>query len=195
VVGGGCSICQLAAVPLGSTAIALVTANSVLLWNYSHLLKYSGILGNVVVATVIALLIFMGSVVAGKPFAMLYPIGFLFCYALARELVWDIHDVEGDRTQGIVTVANHWGDRIAFQMVWILIAMLVVSMPIALILLPMVHTIGFTFFTLTMLAMFGAMLVPYQQRGSDRSYENLIFWERIGLLFGVLGLLGTAPAT
>jgi geranylgeranylglycerol-phosphate geranylgeranyltransferase len=185
----------VAAVPLGSTAIALVTANSVLLWNYSHLLKYSGILGNVVVATVIALLIFMGSVVAGKPFAMLYPIGFLFCYALARELVWDIHDVEGDRTQGIVTVANHWGDRIAFQMVWILIAMLVVSMPIALILLPMVHTIGFTFFTLTMLAMFGAMLVPYQQRGSDRSYENLIFWERIGLLFGVLGLLGTAPAT
>jgi geranylgeranylglycerol-phosphate geranylgeranyltransferase len=185
----------MAAVPLGKTAIALVAVNIVLLWNYSHLLKYSGTLGNVVVATVIALLIFLGSVVAGKPFAMLYPIGFLFCYALARELVWDIHDVEGDRTQGIVTVANHWGNRIAFQMVWILMAVLVMSMPIALALLPMVHPIGFTFFTLIMLVTFGAVLVPYQQQSCDRSYENLIFWERIGLLFGVLGLLGTAPAT
>ena len=86
----------------------------VLLWNYSHILTYSGLLGNAIVAASVAALIFLGSLVAARPGAMLYPICFLFCYILAKEIVWDVHDPEGDRSQGIVTIANRWGTQTAF---------------------------------------------------------------------------------
>ncbi len=83
----------VAAVPLGVYALLLVAVTTVLLWHYSHLLAYSGILGNVVVAITVAALIFLGSLVADRPFAMIYPTGFLFCYSLAKEIIWDISDL------------------------------------------------------------------------------------------------------
>jgi geranylgeranylglycerol-phosphate geranylgeranyltransferase len=187
-------IALMAAIPLGQSAFILVVVSVLLLWNYSHLLKYSGILGNLIVATIIALLILLGCFAVGQPFAMLYPIGFLFCYAFARELIWDVHDVEGDRALGIATVANLWGVKTAFRWVWRLLILLAVSMPIALIMLPMAHPIWFMVCTTVMLISFAVMLVGYQTAQSERAYERLIFWERIGLLFGVAGLLGTAPA-
>jgi geranylgeranylglycerol-phosphate geranylgeranyltransferase len=110
-------VCALgAAIPLGLYPFVLVAFSIPWLWNYSHLLEYSGIVGNVLVAAIIAELIFLGSLVAHKPFAMLYPLGFLFCYAFVRELIWDVHDAEGDRQLGIVTVANRWGEQTAFKL-------------------------------------------------------------------------------
>jgi geranylgeranylglycerol-phosphate geranylgeranyltransferase len=187
-------VCALiAAIPLGLYAFILVAVSSVLLWHYSHLLKYSGLLGNAIVATIIAFLILLGSLVAGKPLAMLYPLGFLFCYALARELIWDVHDAEGDLCQGIVTVANRWGERTAFLITWGLIGVLIASIPIALVLLPMAHPLLFAIFSSIMLLSFGIPLFLYQKQPSESNCERLVFWERIGMLLGVIGLLGTAP--
>jgi geranylgeranylglycerol-phosphate geranylgeranyltransferase len=186
-------VCALiAGIPLGRYALGLVAVSTFLLWNYSHLLKYSGILGNLIVAIIIALLILLGSVVAGKPWAMLYPMGFLFCYAFAREIIWDVHDAEGDRSQGIATVANLWGANTAFQFAWGLLGLLMGSIPIALF-LPMGHAGLFVFFTMLMLLCFGIPLVLYQRQQSETSYQQLVRWERAGLLLGILGLLGTAP--
>jgi geranylgeranylglycerol-phosphate geranylgeranyltransferase len=187
-------VCALgAAISLGFYPFVLVAVSILLLWNYSHLLKYSGIVGNVLVAAIIAELIFLGSLVAHKPFAMLYPLGFLFLYALARELIWDVHDTDGDRQIGIVTVANRWGEQTAFRIAWGLISALLASIPVALFVLSMVHPLLFAIFACAMLLSFGIMLIPYQQQRSARTYERFVFWERIGMLFGVLGLLGTAP--
>lgn len=184
----------IAAIPLGRCAVGLVGVSILLLWNYSHLLKVSGILGNLIVAIVIALLILLGSIVAGRPWAMLYPMGFLFLYALARELVWDVHDAEGDRKQGIVTVANHWGMPIAFYLTWGLLGLLLGSIPLAL-LLPMAHAGWFVTFTLLMLLCFAIPLWLYQQQQHEVDYQRLVSWERLGLLIGILGLFGTiAPA-
>jgi geranylgeranylglycerol-phosphate geranylgeranyltransferase len=183
----------IAAIPLGLYSFILVAVSIVLLWNYSHLLTYSGILGNVLVAVIIAFLILLGSLVVGKPFAMSYPVGFLFCYALARELIWDVHDAEGDRDYGIVTVANRWGEQTAFSIAWGLIGVLSASIPVVLVGLPMVYPLLFAAFSSVMLLIFATTLLPYQQQHSERTYERFIFWERIGMLLGVLGLLGAAP--
>ncbi|OKH23018.1 ubiquinone biosynthesis protein UbiA [Hydrococcus rivularis NIES-593] len=183
----------IAAIPLGLYSFILVAVSIVLLWNYSHLLIYSGILGNVLVAAIIAFLILLGSLVAGKPFAMIYPLGFLFCYALARELIWDVHDAKGDRDYGIITVANRWGEQTAFSIAWVLIGVLSASIPVSLIGLPMAHPLLFAAFSSVMLLIFGTTLFPYQQQPSERTYERFVFWERIGMLLGVLGLLGAAP--
>lgn len=186
------SFALIAAIPLGKSAFGLVMVSILPLWNYSHILRYSGILGNLVVATMIALLILLGSIVAGRPLAMLYPMGFLFCYALARELIWDVHDAEGDRRQGIVTIANYWGTAAAFLLAWGLLGLLMGSIPIALW-LPMTHAGWFVTFTVLMLFCFCIPLKFYQQQQSETRYQQLVLWERLGLLLGIVGLLGTAP--
>jgi len=183
----------LAAVPLGLYPFILVTVSTALLWNYSHLLTYSGIVGNVVVATIIAALIFLGSLVADRPLAMLYPIWFLFCYALAKEIIWDVHDAKGDRSQGIVTVANRWGAPVAFSITWGLLGVLMGSIPVALHLLPMAHPLLFAVFSLVALLSLGTALARYQQQPSAIAYQRLVLWERLSVVFGVLALLATAP--
>ncbi|HIK53975.1 MAG TPA: geranylgeranylglycerol-phosphate geranylgeranyltransferase [Synechococcales cyanobacterium M55_K2018_004] len=183
----------IAAIPLGIIPLILVAVNTILLWNYSHLLKVSGILGNLIVATTISLLIFLSSVVAGRPFVMLYPTGFLFCYALMREVLMDIHDAEGDRAQGIVTIANRWGDRTAFRIIWGLLAGLAISLPLALWLLPMRHGLLFGAFASVLLLSFAIPLVSFQRHHTAAAYQRLLLWERLGMLLGAIGLLGAAP--
>lgn len=182
----------LAAIPLGLYPLILVAASSIMLWNYSHILTYSGILGNLMVAASVAALILLGSLVADRPGAMLYPIGFLFCYILAKEIVWDIHDIEGDRAQGIVTVANRWGSQTAFLIAWGLLGMLMISIPMAFLWLPMAHPLLFIIFSPIVPISLTITLRRYQQQGSSEAYKGLIIWGRLGMLLGVIGLLGTA---
>ena len=183
----------VAAIPLGLYPFILVAINISLLWNYSHLLIYSGILGNVIVSAVVASILFLGGLVADHPFAMLYPTGFAFFYILAKEIIWDVHDTVGDRAQGIVTVANCWGAATAFFIVWGLIGALMGSIPLALVLLPMQHPILFAVFAPIMLLSLGAATARFQQQRSASAYTGFILWERLSVLFGVIGLLGTAP--
>lgn len=190
VVLFGCA--AIAAIPLGVYPFILVAGSTVLLWNYSHLLAYNGIFGNIIVAGTIAALIFLGSLVARRPFAMLYPMGFLFCYALAKEIIWDVHDAEGDRTQGIVTVADRWGNKTAFAIAWGLLGVLMGSIPVALRLLSMAHPLLFATFSAIALLSLGMALAHYQQQRSESAYQKFNFWERLGTALGVIALLGTA---
>lgn len=182
----------IVAIPLGLYPFILVAVSIVLLWNYSHILTYSGILGNAIVAASVAALIFLGSLVAARPWGMLYPICFVFCYILAKEIVWDVHDTEGDRAQGIVTIANRWGSRTAFIIAWGLLSILMVSIPIALLLLPMAYPLLFIIFSPIVPLSLAIALIRYQQQRSLEAYRRLSLWGRWGMLLGVIGLLGTA---
>ena len=183
---------SIVTIPLGLYPFILVAVSIVLLWNYSRILTYSGILGNAIVATSVAALIFLGSLVANRPWAMLYPICFLFCYILAKEIVWDIHDKEGDRAQGIVTIANRWGTQTAFFIAWALLGILMISIPIAFWLLPMAHPFLFIIFSPIVPISLAIALRRYQQQRSLETYKGLSLWGRLGMLLGVIGLLGTA---
>lgn len=183
----------IATIPLGVYPLVLVAVTIALLWNYSHILLFNGILGNFLVALVVAALIFLGSLVAGRPFAMLYAMGFLFCYTLAKEIIWDVHDATGDRSQGIVTIPNYWGERTAFTVVWSLIGLLIVSIPLALLWLPMTYPLLFVIFTSGTLLCLGSAIAYYQLQRSDESYNTLILLERLSLVLAIVGLMGTAP--
>ena len=187
------AVAAIAAIPLGLYPFILVAVNIILLWNYSHLLLYNGIFGNVIVSAVVASILLMGSLIAVRPFAMLYPTGFAFFYILAKEIIWDVHDAAGDRTLGIVTIANRWGAPTAFFIVWGLIVALMGSIPLALLLLPMQHPILFAIFSAIMLLSLGMATVRFQRQRNASAYAGFILWERLSVLFGVIGLLGTAP--
>lgn len=183
------AVALIAAIPLGAYALLLVAVSTVLLWNYSHVLTYNGILGNGIVATIVAALIFLGSLVVDRPFAMLYPTGFLFCYMLAKEIIWDVHDTEGDRKQAVVTIANGLGERTAFWIAWGLLSLLLISIPVALLLLPMNHPLLFAVFTSAMVLSLGLALFRYQRQ----QLSGFLLLERLSMLLGIIGLLGTAP--
>ncbi|MDZ8050843.1 MAG: geranylgeranylglycerol-phosphate geranylgeranyltransferase [Aulosira sp. ZfuVER01] len=184
----------VAAIPLGISCLILVIVSSILLWYYSHILLQSGVLANFIVSTITAAVILLGSLVVDRPLAMLYPICFLFFYTLAKEIIWDLHDTAGDRSQGIVTIPNTWGKETAFWIAWGLIGMLIVSIPIAILLLPMAHPLMFLVFSTAMMLIVAIALARYQQQSSVSAYEGFVFWERMAMLLGVIGLLGTAPA-
>jgi geranylgeranylglycerol-phosphate geranylgeranyltransferase len=186
------ALANFGALSLGFYPFLLVAVSSVVLWNYSHLLLYSGIFGNIIVAAIISGLILLGSLVAGHPFDLLYPIGFVFIYALAKEIIWDIHDAKGDRGQGIVTIADLWGDAAAFLIAWSLLIFIFVSIPIACYLLPISHPLLFALFSSLMLLTLGGALIYYQRQRSDRAYQTFIFWERFGMVVGVFALLAIA---
>ncbi len=183
------AVAILAALPLGYAPFLLVVVSTVVLWNYSHLLLCNGIFGNLIVASIISGLIWLGSLIADRPFALLYPIGFLFCYALAKEIIWDIHDAEGDRSQGIVTIPNQWGDAAAFTLAWGLLFLALGSIPIACFLLPIPHPLLFALLSSLTILSLGAALLPYQWQRSDRTYQTLIQWERFSMVCGVFTLL------
>ena len=183
---------MLAAIPLGLYPFILVLVSTIVLGNYSHILIYSGILGNAIVAASVGALIFLGSLVAGRPFGMLYSICFLFCYILAKEIIWDIHDVEGDRAQNIVTIANRWKPQTALAIAWGLLGILIISIPIAFWSLPMNHPYLFIIFSSAVPLSLGIPLIRYQQQFSLEAYQRLSHWVRIGMLLGIIGLLGTA---
>ncbi len=183
----------IAALHLGLYPFLLVAMVIPLLWHYSQILAYSGILGNAIVAAVIAALILFGGLVAHRPFAMVYSTGFLFVYQWAKEIIWDVHDAKGDRDRGVTTIANRWGDRTAFGIAWGAIATLMASIPSALFLLPMARPLWFAVFAGAMLLSLAIALIRYQLHRSAIAYDSFIIWERLGMLFGIIGLLGTAP--
>lgn len=187
------SVAGLAAIPLGTNALILVGVSAGLLWHYSTLLNYSGILGNFLVATIIALLLVLSGFAADRPFALLFPAGLLFCYALAREIFLDVHDAEGDRLQGVKTIANQWGIQTAFGVVWGLLILMILSLPIAILLGWIAHPLWFTGCVAMLLLDFMVGLIRVQRRQSQTTYDQFVFWERLGMIFGVLGLLGSTP--
>lgn len=181
----------IAVLPLGRSPSLLAMVSMVALWGYSPLLRYSGILGNVVVAAIIAAILLLGSLVAHRPTALFYPIGFVFIHVLAHEIVFDMHDTPGDRSQGIVTVAGRWGNSVAFTVVWGLLGLLALSIPMALSRISMVAPRWFTLCAGAMLLIFAGALIDLQRHGAQ-AYQRFIRWGRVSRLVGIMGLLGAA---
>ncbi|MCX6133948.1 MAG: geranylgeranylglycerol-phosphate geranylgeranyltransferase [Ignavibacteriales bacterium] len=74
------------------------------LYFYSQRLKGTVVAGNVAVAFMTALAFPFGAAVAGRPDLGIYPAIFAFLANLARELLKDVEDVDGDATVGAETL-------------------------------------------------------------------------------------------
>lgn len=83
-----------------------------LLWLYSNNLKRLPLIGNVVVAFLTGLSIFMLVFLYNQylPFVMVYSL-FAFFMTLIREVVKDMEDMKGDTTFGCKTLPIVWGIR------------------------------------------------------------------------------------
>jgi geranylgeranylglycerol-phosphate geranylgeranyltransferase len=74
------------------------------LYIYSKQLKGTVFIGNVVVALMTALAFPFGAMIVGRPSLGFYPGLFAFLANLARELIKDVEDVDGDATANLETL-------------------------------------------------------------------------------------------
>ncbi|HYE58661.1 MAG TPA: geranylgeranylglycerol-phosphate geranylgeranyltransferase [Rhodothermales bacterium] len=111
--------------------LAIAAGSATLLAVYSRRLKSLPLLGNGVVAGVLALALVYGGLATGRGTGALVGAVFAFLTNLAREVVKDVEDLEGDRVAGRQTLAVAWGADAAMRL-----AMGVVVVTLAVLPLP-----------------------------------------------------------
>jgi geranylgeranylglycerol-phosphate geranylgeranyltransferase len=90
-------------------AFLIVIGSVVLLYYYSERLKRTVFIGNLVVGMMTGMAFFYGGVVVGSIERAIMPALFAFLVNLARELVKDVEDIEGDRMQKAITLPIRFG--------------------------------------------------------------------------------------
>ncbi|HLF20513.1 MAG TPA: geranylgeranylglycerol-phosphate geranylgeranyltransferase [Bacteroidota bacterium] len=93
----------------GALAIALFAV--IALYFYSMVLKKTVLIGNFVVALMTGMAFVYGAVVVGNPERSIMPAIFAFLINLARELVKDVEDMEGDAKKQAMTLAVKHGAK------------------------------------------------------------------------------------
>jgi geranylgeranylglycerol-phosphate geranylgeranyltransferase len=103
----------LACIPTNAICIAIAVVNSLLLFTYAAWLKRLPLVGNLAVSYLAGSMFLFGGALAGMS-GIIYVLPFAvmtFFAMLARELVKDAEDIEGDRISGAVTVPIRYGMR------------------------------------------------------------------------------------
>ncbi len=104
------------ALSLSPTALGIAALYAVLSWLYNSAAKKTGLLGNLIVASSLAIPFIYGGVVSGGSYAgslLLMMALTAFFSGVGREVVKAMADVEGDAERGINSVARTKGQRAA----------------------------------------------------------------------------------
>ncbi|MGK7913336.1 MAG: UbiA family prenyltransferase [Synechococcus sp.] len=187
------AIAAIAALLLGLIPFFWAAVAIPLMWYYSQILKYSGILGNIIVAIFVAALIVFAGLVVHRPWALLAATGFLSIYQWVKEIIWDVRDATGDSDRGITTIATRWGGQTALAIAWGAIAVLLGAIPITLLVVPIAHPVWFASFTTAMLMSLASALAGSGGVPAAIASRRFTTLERLSMVFGILSLLGAAP--
>jgi geranylgeranylglycerol-phosphate geranylgeranyltransferase len=116
---------------LGSYALGIVVFAVVILYWYSAVFKRTIIVGNVVVGLMTGMTFIYGAVVVGNLNRALVPTLFAFLINLAREVIKDIEDVEGDRKEHAITLPVKYGTGPALWLASVSILLLIATTIVA----------------------------------------------------------------
>ncbi|MBD0402665.1 geranylgeranylglycerol-phosphate geranylgeranyltransferase [Flammeovirga sp. EKP202] len=96
------------------------------LWLYSNELKRRAFIGNVSVAAITALSIFLINIYFAEHNRAVYEFGiFSFFVSLIREIIKDLEDKEGDVKFGCRTLPIIWGDQKTKKLIYLLFALFI----------------------------------------------------------------------
>jgi geranylgeranylglycerol-phosphate geranylgeranyltransferase len=98
---------------LNSIALLIVVLSIALLYVYSAYLKRTVLIGNVLIGSMTGMAFIYGGVVVGRMERAVVPAIFAFFVNLARELLKDVEDMEGDRRENAVTLPVKYGVKTA----------------------------------------------------------------------------------
>ena len=118
------------ALPFGVASVLGTTVGILLLFSYTTHLKRIPLLGNAVVGLLTGMALGYGGVLANHVSEIVLPAATLGGFFGAREVLKTIHDVEGDSTNGLQTIATVAGNRVALFVatIGILVALLLLML-------------------------------------------------------------------
>ncbi|MHA1992343.1 MAG: geranylgeranylglycerol-phosphate geranylgeranyltransferase [Candidatus Hodarchaeales archaeon] len=168
--------------------------------SYSTWLKKYGFLGNIGVSLSYPAAIILGGFVVGfkNDLAVYTIIAFgllIFFSALGREVLKGIMDVEGDRVQGVKTIAIRYGEKNAATFTFVLYLISIVFAPIPLFLGLKDHTLSMVFYIGCVALMIGINIYTSYKLMKNPSKENSIKGRKhtkIAFWFAVLGYFASA---
>ncbi len=108
-----------------TTALIIAVGSSFLLYLYSLRLKKIPVWGNVTVAFVTGLAFVYGGLAVNRIGSALIVGLFAFFFHWSREIIKDIEDIEGDRSQGVRTLPIVGGVKVALIWATVLIVVLI----------------------------------------------------------------------
>jgi geranylgeranylglycerol-phosphate geranylgeranyltransferase len=112
---------------LSLDALGIVVFAVVLLYWYSARFKRTLVAGNLVVGVMTGMAFVYGAIVVGDLSRAFMPATFAFLVNVAREIVKDIEDIEGDKKEGALTLPVKYGVKPALWLASTTIVVLVVT--------------------------------------------------------------------
>ena len=94
---------------LNLSALLIVVLSIILLYIYSARLKRTVLIGNVVIGLMTGMAFIYGGVVVGRIERAVIPAIFAFLVNVAREVLKDVEDMEGDRREYAITLPIQFG--------------------------------------------------------------------------------------
>lgn len=169
---------------LHSGALTIVVGSLVLLYWYSAYWKRTPLAGNIVVALMTGMAFVYGGAVAGDVRRTIVPAVFAALINLAREIVKDVEDMEGDQYGKAQTYPIRFGKKNALVLVSAVILVLVASLwvPVA------VGVYGLVY-ALLVLPVNAILLLVVVKIWKDGSRENLGRQSALLKMTMVLGLI------
>jgi geranylgeranylglycerol-phosphate geranylgeranyltransferase len=154
--------------------------------------KQTGLLGNLMVSTCVAVPFVYGSFVVAKGFEMAIMLFALMAFFsnTGREIAKGVVDVEGDKSQNIRTIAVRYGEKTAAVVASIFFILAVVLSPLPLLLkLVSLWFIPLVAVTDVGLIASSVLLIRDCSRKNAKKIKNLVLiWFLFGLLAFVIGI-------
>lgn len=160
---------------------------ALLLWLYSNQLKRMPLAGNLSVALLTGLSIYIVEIVfrSGNQFVLVYA-AFAFGYTVIREIVKDMEDVKGDETFGCKTIPIVYGLRVTK---WIILAFsLIFTMSLSAALIS-INSDFITILIVGNVAMLTMLMVLLYNADTVKQLHNLSTATKIMMMIGVLSMI------
>ncbi len=109
---------------LNSAALRIACIAVIALYLYSAILKRTALLGNVLIGGLTGLAFIYGAVVVAHPEKSIVPATFAFLINLAREIIKDVEDLDGDKRDGAKTLPVRYGVKPALTLATVLLVTL-----------------------------------------------------------------------
>ncbi len=179
------AVCLGILVNWSATLLALSVA--LLLVSYAIWLKRTPFLGNLVVAGLTALIFLAGGIAINAIHRAWVPAIFAFLFTVAREIVKDVEDMDGDRKVGARTLPLVWGSRKAVRVAQYCMGLVIVISPFPYLL----KWYGISYFIVVFFGVDLVLAYLMWRLSQDKSPENAATvqkWMKVDIFVGLLAM-------
>jgi geranylgeranylglycerol-phosphate geranylgeranyltransferase len=172
---------------LNSTALLITVFSIAILYFYSARLKRTVLAGNLVVGLMTGVAFIYGGVVVGKIERAVVPAIFAFFVNLARELLKDIEDMEGDRIEHAVTLPVKYGIKPSLLLATASLLILIFATITAAI-FTLYHS-AFLYIVLVADCLIGVSIILMWQDHSSMAMRRVSTILKISMIFGLISIV------